>query len=126
MISLKRGTTRYIILAVAMHASLTCILTHARADDMAAVLAGRELAVKKCSACHAMPEASGQVQAHPPAAPSFQAIAAGSRATHEALRAFLQSTSSNVRHPGTMPHPTLTEAQIDLIFAYIASLRNQP
>lgn len=126
MSRLKGMPTQFIALveAVVMLASLTCVSALARAEDMAAILAGRELAAKKCSPCHAMPEASEHSQTHSPAAaPSFLAIAAGAKATHEALRAFLQSTSANVSHPGAMPHPGLTEAQIDLVAAYVASLR---
>jgi mono/diheme cytochrome c family protein len=118
---------QHLILAktLAMFWALVCISTPTRADDMAAALVGRELAIKKCSACHFMPEAPGDNSKQSTAAPSFETIAAGSRTSHEALRAFLQSTSSNVRHPGSMPHPALTEAQIDLISAYISSLRTR-
>lgn len=94
----------------------------AQAEDAAAVRAGRELAQEKCSPCHAMSRSSAQSQTRA-AAPSFEEIAVGSKTTREALRAFLLSTNSNVSHPGAMPTPKLTESEIDLIYAYLSSLR---
>jgi mono/diheme cytochrome c family protein len=103
-------------------ASVTFASTPGQADD-AAARAGQELAQKKCSPCHVITP-SGQSQTHS-GAPSFEEIAAGSKRTREALRAFLLSTNSNVSHPGGMPAPRLTEDQIDLIFAYLSSLRER-
>jgi mono/diheme cytochrome c family protein len=92
--------------------------------DAIDVEAGRELAVKACSACHAIPSQSNQERASSLSGPAFSEIAKGSKATHEKLRVFLLSTHSNVGHPGGMPSPTLTEEQIWRIAAYLSSLRD--
>lgn len=91
--------------------------------DALDVRAGREIAEKACSACHAIQSAD---QEHSTSLPglSFSEIANGSNATHERLRVFLLTTHSNVGHPGGMPNPTLTEQQIWQIAAYLAGLRN--
>lgn len=93
--------------------------TSVLADD-AGVRAGRDLAAKKCAACHALPAEDRNQKT---AGLSFEEIANGSKATPEDLRAFLLSTQSHVGHPGAMPHPSLTEDQIRLVSAYILSLR---
>jgi mono/diheme cytochrome c family protein len=92
--------------------------------DAVDVQAGKELAVKACSACHAIPSQSIQEPTSSLPGPPFSKIANGSKATHENLRVFLLSTHSNVSHPGGMPTPALTEKQIWQIAAYLSSLRN--
>jgi mono/diheme cytochrome c family protein len=106
--------------SIVAFAGIAWASTLAHAEDPAAVRAGKELALQKCSRCHAV----SRSQAKPDtAAPSFEEIAAGPKMTREALRAHLNSTNSSVRHPGGMPAQNLTEDQIDLIFAYLSSLR---
>jgi len=86
----------------------------ARADEASDIRAGEDLAAKVCSPCHVIAERPG---------PSFAEIAKGTHAAPDALRAFLNSTQSNVSHPSAMPNSRLTERQIDEISAYLGSLR---
>ncbi len=86
--------------------------------------AGKEIAEKACSACHAIPSRADQEPSSSLPGPSFAEIANGPKVTHESLRVFLLTTHSNIAHPGGMPNPTLTEKQIWQIAAYLASLRN--
>ena len=97
---------------------------HAAAYTPTDVQAGKELAMKACSSCHAINSQRNPEQAPQPSGPSFAEIAKGTKATAEALRVFLLSTHSSVSHPGAMPSPSLTEDQIHLISAYVSSLRN--
>jgi mono/diheme cytochrome c family protein len=84
------------------------------ADEASEARAGQELAAKICSPCHVVGETPG---------PPFAEIAKGERAAPEALRDFLHATHSNMSHPGAMPNPELTDAQIEEIAAYLATLR---
>lgn len=95
----------------------------ADADNAKDIRAGEALAMKACLPCHVIPSHPSQQQASPPSGPPFEEIAKGSKAAPEALRVFLLSTRSNVSHPGAMPNPGLTEDEIPLISAYLASLR---
>jgi mono/diheme cytochrome c family protein len=101
-------------------AGIASACTLAQAEEAAAVRAGRQLAQEKCSPCHAVTRSQGKPDS---AAPSFEEIAASPKMTPDALRAHLASTNSSVRHPGGMPAQSLTEDQIDQIFAYLSSLR---
>jgi mono/diheme cytochrome c family protein len=100
------------------------LTTLAAADNAKDVQAGKDLAIKACSPCHAINAKSTPERAPRPAGASFEEIAKGSKATPEALRVFLLSTHSSVSHPGAMPSPALTEDQIRLISAYVSSLRS--
>jgi mono/diheme cytochrome c family protein len=93
--------------------------------DTKDVQAGRELSLKMCSSCHAMPSQSSKEPALSLTGAPFPEIAKGSKATHENLRVFLLSTHSNIAHPGGMPRLELTETQIWQIAAYLSSLRNE-
>ena len=96
--------------AVAFH----CAWSWAQdADD---VRAGRELATKMCSQCHAV--------AAPPG-PSFKDIAKSDFSSPASLENFMRSTHSNVSHPGGMPNLNLTDEQTRMISAYIRSLKQQ-
>jgi cytochrome c1 len=95
----------------------------ADADKVKDIQVGKELAMKVCSPCHVIPSHPIQEQASRPSGPPFEEIAKGSKATPEALRVFLFSTHSNVSHPGAMPNPGLTEEEVQLICAYLTSLR---
>lgn len=95
----------------------------ADADNVKDIQVGKELAMKVCSPCHVIPSHPIQEQASRPSGPPFEEIAKGSKATPEALRVFLFSTHRNVSHPGAMPNPGLTEEEVQLISAYLTSLR---
>ena len=91
--------------------------------DRSDVQAGRDLALRQCSTCHV-------VSADQPAPPklkepakSFLAIANEPRTTAASLRAFIASTHRTVRNPANMPNPTLNDAQLTGVVAYILSLR---
>ncbi|HTJ03607.1 MAG TPA: cytochrome c [Methylovirgula sp.] len=100
-------------------AGIAWAATLVHAEDASAVRAGKELTLQKCAPCHAVSRSQAKPES---TAPSFEEIAAGPKMTREALRAHLASTNASVRHPGGMPAQSLTENQIDLIFAYLSSL----
>ena len=81
------------------------------------VVAGRELAVRECSACHSV-SAEQRIE-RLDAAPGFDEVAAKTQTTAISLRAFLQSS-----HP-TMPNFMLSAEERDNVIAYILSLRQQ-
>ncbi len=91
-----------------------------RAEQADDIQAGKELAIIRCSHCHAV---TPQDQSAQLPAPSFVEIAKGNKAEPQSLRIFLLSTHSNVGHPGAMPSPALTEDQIRTISAYLSSLK---
>jgi mono/diheme cytochrome c family protein len=89
-------------------------LAPVRADDQNDVRSGERLAQRLCSPCHLVGQLPGL---------SFGEIARGDHASPRALRNFLRSTHSDVSHPGGMPNPELSDAQIRSIAAYLNSLR---
>jgi mono/diheme cytochrome c family protein len=91
------------------------------ADDLNDVQAGRELAVEKCSSCHADNPVTGGPAGS--AGRSLATIAKSDKAAPDSLPAFLRSAHNSVSHPGNMPNPELTEQQIRLISAYLVFLR---
>jgi mono/diheme cytochrome c family protein len=95
----------------------------ASADEADDVRAGKELAARACAPCHAMPSAAAEGQSPGPPRRSFQEIARSDKAAPDSLWSFLKTTHNSISHPGNMPSPELTEQQIRLIYAYIASLR---
>jgi cytochrome c551/c552 len=74
---------------------------------------GEALADRLCGRCHVVSQQVG---------PAFVDIAKGAHASRDALRDFLRGTHSDVSHPNAMPAPELSEQQIDVLAAYIASL----
>ena len=112
------------VLAAAAAAALLAAgaLTPARAASATDIRAGRLQAEKACAGCHALPPPARNAGGAP-SGPPFVEIAEGGKGAPDALRSFLVSTGSTVSHPGSMPHPTLSEEQIRLIAAYVASLR---
>jgi len=92
----------------------------ASADEASDIRGGKELATEVCSRCHAMPTQT--VEGRPPG-PSFLEIARGNKAAPDTLWAFLKTAHNSISHPGNMPSQELTEQQIRLLYAYIASLR---
>ena len=95
----------------------------APAEGADAVQAGKDLALGLCSPCHVVSPQTSERRPSGSGAPSFLDIAQGPKAAPQALRGFLRSTSSSVAHPAAMPHRDLTDAQIEAISAYLASLR---
>ncbi len=93
------------------------------ADEASDVRAGQELAERACSPCHVVAPQAVEGRLSGSAAPSFAEIAKAGKAALESLGAFLRSTHNSVSHPGAMPSPELTEKQIRLISAYMATLR---
>ena len=74
-------------------------------------VAGRQLAERWCSACHAVEPSSGADQA-----PTFEAIARDSSRSPEWIRTWLMTP-----HP-TMPDMALSRMEIESIIAYLQSL----
>jgi mono/diheme cytochrome c family protein len=77
--------------------------------------AGRALALRTCSSCHAVVER--QVRPAMDSAPSFSSIARNPAVTADGLRTFLQTP-----HP-VMPDLALSRREIDDVISYILSLR---
>ena len=120
----NRAGQKSFVRAVFVLIATLSFVAAACADDARNIREGKELAMTVCSPCHVIAPQPSQQPAPPPPGPSFEEIAKGSKASPETLRIFLLSTQSNVGHPGGMPNPKLTEAQIRLISAYLSSLRN--
>lgn len=96
-------------------AALLAIAAPAAAQMPGDPAAGRALALRTCSTCHAA--VAGQTRPAMDAAPAFAAIARNPAATADGLRAFLQTP-----HP-VMPDFTLSRREIDDVISYILSLR---
>jgi mono/diheme cytochrome c family protein len=109
-LSARRGPP----LGVLWAAAAVAFASGALADEGDKARQGQELAVKLCAPCHVVSEKAG---------PSFADIAKGSHADPDTLRDFLRSAHSDVAHTNAMPNPELTQQQIDLLAAYLASLR---
>jgi mono/diheme cytochrome c family protein len=118
---IRRGAG--VLLAGVVAGGVALAVSPAQAAEANAVRAGEKLAEQRCASCHAMTPRSPD--AAPLAGPSFADIAKGSKSAPEVFRSFLLSTHSTVSHPGAMPRPLLTEEEIRLIFAYLASLRDE-
>lgn len=87
---------------------------------------GREIALKICSACHAVAPAQEFSPLLNPPAPSFAAIANRTESTRASLRHFVATTHWDEKTlPLTMPNPSLTDSQITDVVAYILSLRGK-
>ena len=75
--------------------------------------AGRLLAERWCSACHAVEQRSGADQA-----PTFEAIARDPLKSSNWVRVWLMTP-----HP-TMPDMTLSRAEVEALIAYLRSLED--
>jgi len=113
-IVIRRSAARGGISAILLVGMAIGLLGPARAEDQNDARSGEQLAQKLCSFCHLVEQLPG---------PSFMDIAKGDHASPNALRNFLRSTHSDVSHPGAMPNPGLTDAQIRSIAAYLSTLR---
>ena len=101
---------RFATFALMFSAGVAAASPSAAAD----VAKGAQLAQQWCASCHVIGGTiTGTVQQGPP---SFRAVAQGGL-TGEQLRAFLS-------HPhGQMPDLSLTRTEIDVLIAYIETLR---
>ena len=95
----------------------------ANADEASDARAGKDLARQVCSPCHAMPSQAPASQSPDLKARSFLEIARGSKAAPDQLWTFLKTAHNSIAHPGNMPRQELTEQQIRMLYAYIATLR---
>lgn len=95
----------------------------ANADEASDARAGRDLARQACSPCHAVPSEAAEGQSPGLNARSFLEIARGSKAAPDKLWTFLKTAHNSVAHPGNMPRQELTDQQIRILYAYIATLR---
>jgi Cytochrome c len=94
--------------------------------DPARVEAGRILAQRLCSTCHAVPTDAEFPPAliHP--APSFASIANRPTTTQESLRKFLATRHGDISLvPPNMPDLMLTDSQKAAAIAYILSLKDR-
>lgn len=94
---------------------LLALVVPARATEKREVDIGHRLAQTWCSSCHVVDRA--QKEGSSTGAPPFEAIAESPNVTPDMLHAFLQ-----VPH-ARMPDLHLTRREIDVLTAYILSLR---
>jgi mono/diheme cytochrome c family protein len=85
--------------------------------------AGRNFALRVCSACHVVgpDQHFAPILKHP--APSFVSIAGRPQVTADSLRDFINSRHQDIAEPGEMPNPSLLDYQVDQVVAYIISLK---
>ncbi len=111
---------------VAALSALFAAAGHAAAQTApppADVAAGRTVALRVCSTCHAVPDREALPPMLRPPAPAFTAIANRPPTTETSLRDFLASTHASVQEPSGMPNPQLTDEQAVNVIAYLLSLR---
>jgi mono/diheme cytochrome c family protein len=83
---------------------------------------GHALAIKVCAICHvAAPDQPSQPLMRPPA-PSFASIVRQKTFDVESLTHFIKTAHWGLDNPLGMPHPDLTDYQIEQIVAYFLSL----
>ena len=93
--------------------------------DEVAVAAGRKLALAVCVSCHVVaPDQTWAPTLQPPA-PSFAEIVARPNVTAASLRSFLAEPHGQSRRDSGMPPFLLARSEIDLVVAYLLSLKTR-
>lgn len=105
-------------------ATLTFLVAFsARADEhVGNAVAGRQIALDICAACHAVGQQSEPILKPP--APPFRDIANEPDASFASLKAFLITTHAKVSSSPTMPNPFLTDDRLADVVSYILSFRD--
>ncbi len=120
--------TRWFALVIVVAASLIGgFRAHAQSSTPAGpsgdAVAGRQVALNVCSACHVV----APDQEPPPllrdAAPSFADIANRPSVTAASLQRFITTAHATLQNPRGMPNPQLTDGQTADVVAYLMSLR---
>ena len=94
--------------------------------EPAPVEAGRVLAQRLCSTCHAVPTDAEFPPAMIHPAPGFSAIANLPGTTRDSLRKFLDNRHGDITSfPANMPDLMLTDSQKTAAVAYILSLKEK-
>jgi mono/diheme cytochrome c family protein len=87
------------------------------------IVAGRNLAGRVCGACHVVEQKRDELPVLAPPGPSFAVLAQRPQLTEAWLREFLGSTRRNMGAHEAMPNPRLRDYQVDVIVAFMMSLK---